>query len=125
MIIVVNNETHRLTTETLLLTECVRVMCRTEFSVQLKTLASDGVVFYMSNPQHIDFIALYLKDGKLSFAFNCGSGVARATTAFSYNDDYWHTVSIHRPLHHCLAYSQASHRCHFFRSWLGSGTAVL
>jgi len=47
---------------------------------------------YMSNVQHVDFIALYLKDGRLSFAFNCGSGVARAMTMFTYNDDLWHTV---------------------------------
>jgi len=62
--------------------------------VDLRTSVSDGVIFYMANNQHVDFIALYLKDGRLSFAFNCGSGVARATTDFHYNDDIWHTVSI-------------------------------
>jgi len=73
---------------------CVCVcVCRTQFSVELKTTASDGVVLYMSNNIHVDYIALYLKDGKLSFAFNCGSGVARATTDFTYNDGQWHTVS--------------------------------
>ena len=60
--------------------------------MDLKTRASDGVLLYMSNPRHVDFIALYLKDGKLNFAFNCGSGAALATTAFTYNDSFWHTV---------------------------------
>jgi len=70
-------------------------MYRSEFSIDLKTSASDGVVFYMANHQHVDFIALYLKDGQISFAFNCGSGVARATTAFTYNDELWHTVRVY------------------------------
>jgi len=65
---------------------------RAEFSVELKTLSSDGVVFYMSNSQHVDFISLYLKDGRLNYAFNCGSGVALATSTFTYNDNLWHTV---------------------------------
>ena len=60
--------------------------------MDVKTRASDGVLLYMSNPRHVDFIALYLKDGKLNFAFNCGSGAALATTAFTYNDSFWHTV---------------------------------
>jgi len=74
-------------------------LCRSEFSVELRTSASEGVVFYMSNSLHVDFIALYLKDGKLSFAFNCGSGVARASTVFTYNDDLWHTVSTTHTAH--------------------------
>ena len=50
----------------------------------------------MANEQHVDFIAVYLKDGKISFAFNCGSGMAQATTTLTYNDNFWHTVR------HCL-----------------------
>jgi len=68
-------------------------VARTEFSVELKTTSSDAVILYMSDSLDVDFIALYLTDGKLSFAFNCGSGVARATSAFTYNDNHWHTVS--------------------------------
>jgi len=72
-------------------------VCRSVFSVDVKTTASDGVVLYFANTLHVDFFSLYFKDGKLNFAFNCGSGAARATSDFTYNDDFWHTVPLLSP----------------------------
>ena len=60
--------------------------------MDIKTSEAEGVILYLANTRHVDFISLYLKDGKLNFAFNCGSGAARATTDFTYNDSFWHTV---------------------------------
>lgn len=37
-----------------------------EFSVEIKTISSDGIMFYVTQPQNKDFLALYVKDSKVS-----------------------------------------------------------
>ncbi|XP_055329207.1 laminin subunit alpha-like [Paramacrobiotus metropolitanus] len=65
-----------------------------EFSVELMTRGSDGVILYVddqkANP--IDFLALYMKDGYLVYSFNPGAGSAIARSRKRYNDGKWHSV---------------------------------
>ena len=42
-----------------------------------------------------DFIALYLKEGKIVYAFNCGSGSGQMVSPQTYNDGKWHKVFIY------------------------------
>lgn len=63
------------------------------FTIEFKTTADTGVLFYVSE-EHRDFMAVYLQNGLVHFAFNCGSGAARITSVQTYNDDNWHTVSV-------------------------------
>lgn len=36
------------------------------YSLDFKTSFADGILFYGSGKRHIDFVALYVKDGKVS-----------------------------------------------------------
>jgi laminin alpha 3/5 len=66
------------------------------FSLEFKTTESDGVLFYVADNKQVDFIALYMKEGKLVFSFNCGSGPAVLTSANTFNDGQWHSVAFWR-----------------------------
>ena len=50
------------------------------------------MIVYMANERQVDFIALYMKAGRIVYMFNCGSGPARLTSAGAFNDGEWHTV---------------------------------
>ena len=44
-----------------------RLKMKYEFSLEFKTTYGDGIIFYIAdNDKHIDFIGLYLKDGKVN-----------------------------------------------------------
>lgn len=42
-----------------------RIKMKYEFSLEFKTSAEEGIMFYVGDDRHIDFIALYLKGGKV------------------------------------------------------------
>lgn len=44
------------------------------FSVQLRATASNGIIMFVSNDKHSDFMALYMLNGKINFAFGSGTG---------------------------------------------------
>ncbi|XP_076315796.1 laminin subunit alpha-4-like [Tachypleus tridentatus] len=54
-------------------------------------------MFYVAGSDHIDFIALYLRNRKFvllvvrCFAFDCGGGAGRSSTSENYNDGEWHS----------------------------------
>ncbi|CAG0878724.1 unnamed protein product [Darwinula stevensoni] len=73
-----------------------KVHTDSEFSVEFKSDSKDGVIFYVSDNNHIDFIALYVKNGQVYYAFNCGSGAAVLSSERSYSDGKWHEVSFNR-----------------------------
>ncbi|XP_058457360.1 laminin subunit alpha [Malaya genurostris] len=67
-----------------------------EFSLSFKTESSEGVLFYAADSRHTDFIALYLREGKVFHSFNCGSGSANISSERRYDDNEWHTVQFSR-----------------------------
>ena len=65
----------------------------TKFSTEFKTTGSSGLMFYIADAKHSDFIGLYMHNGKLALSFNCGSGLATLKTGAKYNDGRWHRVN--------------------------------
>lgn len=43
------------------------------FSVQLRATAANGIIMFVTNEKHSDFISLYLQDGRVYFAFGSGN----------------------------------------------------
>lgn len=68
---------------------------RSLFSMEVKTTAPDGLLFYVADGRHTDYIALYMMGGNVVYSFNCGSGPARIVSPRTYNDGQWHKVSAH------------------------------
>lgn len=67
-----------------------------EFSFEFKSTSRDGMLFYVFGDRHVDFIAVYLIGGQISYSFNCGSGPAKMTSLRTYNDGQWHSVTFWR-----------------------------
>ncbi|KAK2708492.1 hypothetical protein QYM36_014189 [Artemia franciscana] len=73
-----------------------RPRAKSSFSVEFKTVSPDGIIFYSADQRHIDFIALYLRDGKIHYSFNCGSGAGHLASPLDYADGDWHMVTFSR-----------------------------
>ncbi|CAH1775058.1 unnamed protein product, partial [Owenia fusiformis] len=69
---------------------------RFNFTVEMRTTGTTGVLFFAVDGRSIDYIALYMQNGKILFAFNCGSGPAVIESEDTYNDGEWHKVRIER-----------------------------
>ncbi|BFG05280.1 pikachurin [Drosophila madeirensis] len=67
-----------------------------ELKVILKPEQADGLILYSGPEQRGDFIALYLNDGFVEFAFDLGSGPAVVRSEYSISMGQWHTIKISR-----------------------------
>nr|BAN21114.1 laminin A chain, putative [Riptortus pedestris] len=67
-----------------------------DFSLDIRTEASDGLIFYVSDQRHVDFVAVYIRQGLVNYGFNCGSGAAHITSSVAVNDKNWHTIRFQR-----------------------------
>ena len=67
-----------------------------DFQIDIKTLADEGIVFYSSDSTKQDLIAVYIKDGRVNYKFDCGSGPALLTSESKINDNQWHSVVFKR-----------------------------
>ena len=104
----------------------LKVKRRSEFSIEFKTSHRNGIIFYVANSRNVDFIALYMKNGRVSnrlfhisfsnlknkklahfktmvivflqiiYGFNCGSGTAFIQSNRRYDDGQWHAAMFSR-----------------------------
>ena len=66
-------------------------------SFKFRTLQPDGVMFYASGgSDSADFISVWLQDGYVNYAFDCGSGFMHLRSRRIYNDGRYHTVTLKR-----------------------------
>uniref|UniRef100_A0A0K2UE20 Laminin subunit alphalike [Acyrthosiphon pisum] n=1 Tax=Lepeophtheirus salmonis TaxID=72036 RepID=A0A0K2UE20_LEPSM len=74
----------------------LKIKKRSEFKIDLRTTKENGVILYTANERNIDFIALFMKKGKIVYGFNCGSGSTYIQTNDMFNDGRWHHVEFKR-----------------------------
>ncbi|XP_074846818.1 laminin subunit alpha-4 [Carettochelys insculpta] len=65
---------------------------RSQFSISLKTHSSHGMIFYASDQEENNFIALFVAHGRLIFMFNVGHQKLKIKSQEKYNDGLWHNV---------------------------------
>ncbi|XP_064196061.1 laminin subunit alpha-4 [Anguilla rostrata] len=65
---------------------------RSHFSLSLKTNSSFGLIFYVSDQEEDNYMALFLAHGKLVYTFNVGSNKIKIKSDEKYNDGMWHNV---------------------------------
>jgi hypothetical protein len=65
-------------------------------SFKFRTLQQDGLMFYASDAQFADYIAVWLHDGYVNYAFDCGTGFMHIKSKRTYSDGRYHTVTIKR-----------------------------
>ncbi|NWU18154.1 LAMA4 protein, partial [Cephalopterus ornatus] len=65
---------------------------RAQFSISLKTHSSHGMIFYVSDQEETNFMALFVAHGRLIFMFNAGHQKIRIKSQEKYNDGLWHDV---------------------------------
>ena len=74
----------------------IRLRKRSNFGIEFKTSERQGVIFYIADEKNSDFIALFVKNGKLVYGFNCGSGPVYIESNINVNDDNWHFAEFSR-----------------------------
>lgn len=67
-----------------------------DFQIDVKTMAEDGIIFYTSDLNNQNLIAVYVNNGKLHYKFDCGSGPALLISEKNINDNQWHIVIFKR-----------------------------
>lgn len=75
------------------MTKCTFRPPRSHFSLSLKTQSSFGLIFYVSDDQEDNFMALFLAHGKLVYTFNVADQRVKIKSEEKYNDGAWHNVS--------------------------------
>ncbi|XP_033875125.3 laminin subunit alpha-4-like [Acipenser ruthenus] len=65
---------------------------RSHFSLSLRTQSSHGLIFYVSNEEEDNFMALFLAHGRLVYMFNVGNHKLKIKSQEKYNDGSWHNV---------------------------------
>jgi laminin alpha 3/5 len=66
------------------------------FQIEFKTTQEEGVIFYVTASNNIDFVGLYLLEGKVHYSWDCGSGRASIVSNSNYSDGQWHKVTFSR-----------------------------
>lgn len=69
---------------------------RNSVQFYFRTFSEEGIILYAADKKYNDFISVYLQDGKVVYAFNCGSGTATYKTEQKYNDGVWHKMEVSR-----------------------------
>lgn len=78
-------------------TESFPIAITTFVSFKFRTLQPDGLMFYASDAStYSDFIAAWLQDGYVNYAFDCGSGFMHLRSKRIYNDGRYHTIMLRR-----------------------------
>lgn len=67
-------------------------------SFKFRTLESNGLMFYASDIHRKDFIAVWIQNGFINFAFDCGSGLMHIKTKRIYSDGRYHTLIVKRDM---------------------------
>ncbi|MGH0147444.1 UNVERIFIED_CONTAM: hypothetical protein FKN15_058940 [Acipenser sinensis] len=65
---------------------------RSHFSLSLRTQSTHGLIFYVSNVEEDNFMALFLAHGRLVYMFNVGNHKLKIKSQEKYNDGSWHNV---------------------------------
>ncbi|KAJ3607143.1 hypothetical protein NHX12_026657 [Muraenolepis orangiensis] len=65
---------------------------RSHFSLSLRTEASSGLVFYVSDKEEQNFMALLLDEGRLLFSFSSAGHRVQISSLGRYDDGAWHNV---------------------------------
>ena len=67
-----------------------------QIQLKFKTFSENGLMLLMPGKSNMDFMSIELKDGKVLFQYDLGSGVGSFETTETYNDGRWHTVFANR-----------------------------
>ncbi|MEQ2287802.1 hypothetical protein AMECASPLE_016304, partial [Ameca splendens] len=65
---------------------------RCHFSLSLKIQSASGLIFYVSDVQEDNFMALFLANGKLVFSFSVGDKKVQIRSEKKYDDGAWHSI---------------------------------
>uniref|UniRef100_A0A8C0AD84 Laminin subunit alpha-2 n=1 Tax=Bos mutus grunniens TaxID=30521 RepID=A0A8C0AD84_BOSMU len=65
--------------------------------VNVKTAVADNLLFYLGSAKFVDFLAIEMRKGKVSFLWDVGSGVGRVEYPdLTIDDSYWYRIEASR-----------------------------
>jgi len=69
---------------------------KSEFQIEFKTTGSEGVLLYVTGAKQIDFVAIFMQEGRLYYFWNNGGKTAMGRREQTVNDGNWHRVVVSR-----------------------------
>uniref|UniRef100_A0A4W3GY82 Laminin subunit alpha 3 n=1 Tax=Callorhinchus milii TaxID=7868 RepID=A0A4W3GY82_CALMI len=69
---------------------------RSKFSVDVRTVTSEGIIFYVADKAERSYMALYILKGRFFFSFVVDGIKLKIKSKAKYNDGQWHTVVFSR-----------------------------
>lgn len=67
-----------------------------------QTRSIDGILLYTESVENGDFLALYLRDGLITYSFDLGGGAITVESNEQYSDGLLHNVSQYMTSMHCI-----------------------
>lgn len=67
-----------------------------DFQIDIQTAEDEGIIFYTSDLNKQDLIAVYVLNGTIHYKFDCGSGPALLVSDKKINDNQWHIITFKR-----------------------------
>ena len=70
----------------------------TVIDLKIRTLHPDGLIFYASDDSFGDFLAIWMQEGYINYAFDLGTGIMHIKSNKKYGDGRFHTISASRDM---------------------------
>ena len=61
--------------------------------VEVKTVARNGLIMFSTDSRNIDYTGIFIREGKVVFGWDYGSGPELIESPEPINDGNWHKVS--------------------------------
>lgn len=70
----------------------------TVIDLKFRTLHPDGLIFYASDASFGDFLAIWMQEGYVNYAYDLGTGIMHVKSSKKYGDGRFHTISASRDM---------------------------
>lgn len=72
------------------------VFATTALNLEIRPSSPDGLVLFNQQTDGVDYIAVILRDGKVEFYYNLGTGAAIISSREPLELNIWHTIEVYR-----------------------------
>ena len=72
------------------------VFAMTSLTLEIRPSSPNGLLLYNQQAGGVDYIAVLLRDGRVEFWYNLGSGAATISSQGPLELDVWHTIEVYR-----------------------------
>ena len=72
------------------------VFATTTINIEIRPSSPDGLILFNQQTDRADYVAVILRDGRIEFLYNLGSGTAIISSRGPLEMNVWHTIEVYR-----------------------------